>query len=123
MNEEELLKEYRKLQAIRKRPDWMDYVFWFYPMKHELHKAQYLSLQQKLGEALVDVRVVVRLILDSGLDEYEMNDVINILHRRGSVSKKDNPHLVPLFDALRNRSDLPLSLERLLDWYLEVHGY
>lgn len=117
---ESLIQEYRKLQKIQKRSEWLDLLG---KPKHERHSEQYLKLRHMITHTCWrQPEAIARLLsLDSPLTEYEQREFIGIT-QPGSVSLKDNMHLIEVFARLR-QMDVGYYWQSTLSWYKEVHGY
>ena len=67
---------------------------------------------------------VVELALMGVFDGIQLIELCRYGGHLGSVSKRDNPRLVPLFQRLReHKSELPADMQSYLDWLENVHGY
>lgn len=67
---------------------------------------------------------VLELILSGILSGRECHELYGYGGHGGSVSKRDNPRLVAFNPRLRAHYDqLPVELQRNLDWLRDVHDY
>lgn len=113
----ELLDAYRKLQAIR-RGHWADGLL--RPPQHQRHYEQYTLIERIIRR---NPEAWYELLFSGELADHEIGDFFNMIFG-GSISKKDNLHLVAIMERVRNRKgELPQSLQSLLDWLEEVHEY
>lgn len=116
---DDILREYEALLAIRRRPEWLDWL----PgkMKAERHRDQYRRLQAIAAlneDALIDLLCSGRL---------RTKAIMELMHMGGdgaSVQYERNRSWHGFMTKLRARkSELPKGVQISLDWLLETHGW
>ena len=117
---QQALQMYNDLLKIRHRGPAENVIREFFgSWKHKDHAAQ---MQKMAAFFQSHPAVVVELVGNQMVDDRVAHDLLVIMSGRGSVSKKDNEHMVSVYAALRkcNVSD---GMKIYLDWLWDVHGY
>lgn len=148
---QQIYKEYKKLLRIRKMPEFITLIplfgiivsaligyglesAWaiipvvFFVVLHgffgvpkcELHRHQYQKIQDVL---FFNQKTLIELILHHGLQEKEIAELMR-MGSGVSLKKEDNEQWWGFMSKLReHKDDLPLGIQRSLDWQLRAHGW